>query len=172
MMNQPVPPVDTLPPWRTHALPGLMGMLGPLMSRREAGGWAYAIRLREEHLNQAGVVHGGTLAALMDHALSAIAWDHAGRTPCVTVQLNVNFLAPSRAGQLLVAQGHVDHEAGSLLFLNGSLRADGVLVGSAQGIMKRLGGGVRPHSGSDPDADETMVGAGVRPRMGSDPQTG
>lgn len=124
--------------WRQHKLPGLMGILGPLLSRRDGEGWAYAIRLRDEHLNPAGAVHGGTLAALMDHALSAIAWSHTDKTPCVTIQLNTSFLGPSRSGQLLVAQGRVDRETGSLLFLSGSVYADDVLVGTAQAIMKCL----------------------------------
>jgi uncharacterized protein (TIGR00369 family) len=126
------------PPWRRHAVPGLMGALGPLMSRREADGWAYALELGDAHLNQAGIVHGGTLAALLDHALSAIAWDHTGKTPCVTVQLNVSFLGSSRAGQLLIARGQVDRETTSLLFLTGSVYAENTLVGTAQAIMKPL----------------------------------
>lgn len=126
--------------WRTHDLPGLMGVLGPLLTRREGDQWVYAIRLRDEHLNPARVVHGGTLTTLMDHVLSTVAWDRTGRTPCVTVQLNVSFLGASRAGQLLMARGTVTHEAGSLIFLDGALHADDVLVGTAQAIMKRLKG--------------------------------
>lgn len=130
------PPMES--PWRTHELPGLMGTLGPLLTRREGDQWAYAIRIRNEHLNPAKVVHGGTLTALVDHTLSTIAWDSSGRTPCVTVQLNVNFLGASRSGQLLTARGKVTHETGSLVFLDGTLHADDVLVGTAQAIMKRL----------------------------------
>jgi uncharacterized protein (TIGR00369 family) len=125
--------------WREHDLPGLLGQLGPLLTRRDGDQWAYAIRVRDDHLNQAQVVHGGTITALMDLALSTIAWDRAGRTPCVTVQLNVNFLGASRSGQLLTARGKVSHEAGSLIFLDGTLHADEVLVSTAQAIMKRLG---------------------------------
>jgi uncharacterized protein (TIGR00369 family) len=115
-----------------------MGTLGPLLTRREGDHWAYAIRVRDQHLNQAQVVHGGTITALMDQALSTIAWDRAGRIPCVTVQLNVSFLDASRAGQLLIARGKVSHQAGSLIFLDGSVYADDVLVGTAQAVMKRL----------------------------------
>lgn len=124
--------------WRTHDLPGLLGVLGPLLTRRDGDQWAYAIRVRDDHLNQAQVVHGGTITALLDHALSTIAWDRAGRAPCVTVQLNVNFLGASRSGQLLIARGKASHETGSLIFLDGTLHADDVLVSTAQAIMKRL----------------------------------
>ncbi|NYT60843.1 PaaI family thioesterase [Alcaligenaceae bacterium] len=132
----PTPPVEGA--WRPHDQPGLMGTLGPLLARREGDQWAYAIRVRNEHLNLAEVVHGGTLTALIDHALGTIAWNSAGKVPCVTVQLNVNFLGSSRLGQLLIARGKISHEAGSLTFLDGTLHADDTLVGTAQAIMKRF----------------------------------
>jgi len=115
-----------------------MSALGPLLSRREGEGWAYGLRIDSRHLNQAGIVHGGTLTALMDQALSTIAWEHAGKTPCLTVQLNTSFLRAARAGQTLSARGTVTHGSGSMLFLDGSIHADDVLVATGQAIMKRL----------------------------------
>lgn len=129
---------STAAAWREHRPPGLMSTLGPLLSRRETEGWAYGLRLDSRHLNQAGIVHGGTLTALMDHALSTIAWEHAGKAPCLTVQLNTSFLRAARAGQLMVARGTVTHSSGSMLFLDGSLHADEVLAATAQAVMKRL----------------------------------
>ena len=132
------PVTDTVPPWREHLPPGLMTTLGPLLSRREACGWAYALQLDDRHLNQAGIVHGGTLTALLDHALSTLAWEHAGKTACVTVHLSTSFLQAARPGQLLVARGGITQSGGSLLFLDGSLQADDTLVATAQAVMKRL----------------------------------
>lgn len=125
-------------PWREHLPPGLMTTLGPLLSRREDGGWVYGLQLDERHLNQAGMVHGGTITALLDHALSTLAWEHAGKTACVTVQLSTSFLQAARPGQLLVARGRVTQSGGSLLFLEGCLQADDTLVATAQAVMKRL----------------------------------
>lgn len=126
------------PTWREHLPPGLLTTLGPLLSRREAHGWAYGLQVDDRHLNQAGIVHGGTLTALIDHTLSTIAWEHSGKTPCLTVQLNTNFLRAAQPGQLLVARGSVTHGSGSMLFLDGSLHVDDTLVATAQAIMKRL----------------------------------
>lgn len=129
---------DTPPAWREHLPPGLLTTLGPLLSRREADTWAYGLRLDSRHLNQAGIVHGGTLTALIDHALSTIAWEHAGKTPCLTVQLSTSFLRAAQTGQTLVARGKVTHGSGSMLFLDGTLHADEQLVATAQAVMKRL----------------------------------
>ena len=130
-------------PWREHHPPGLMSALGPLLSRREGDAWVYGLQLDSRHLNQAGIVHGGTITALLDHALSTIAWDYSGKVPCVTVQLNTSFLRAAKPGALLEARGVVTHSSGSLLFLDGSLRAHTLSIATAQAVMKRLSGASR-----------------------------
>lgn len=129
---------STEPEWREHQPPGLLSTLGPLLSRREGQGWVYGLRVDARHLNPAGIVHGGTLTSLLDHALSTVAWEQAGRIPCVTLQLNTSFVRAARPGQLLLARGTVTSSSGSMLFLNGSLHADNELLATAQAVMKRL----------------------------------
>lgn len=124
--------------WRPRIVPGLIGLVGPLYTRQEAGGWAYALLPSTAHLNPAGLVHGGLLATLADHALSAIAWQASGRVPCVTVQLDTQFLAAAQAGQLLEARGRVLRATGSLVFLQGAISVAGEEVLSASAIVKRL----------------------------------
>ena len=125
-------------PWREHSLAGLMGTLGPLLTRREGETWAYGLNIDERHLNQAGMVHGGTLTTLMDQALSALAWEKSGKRPCVTVQLNMNFLQPGRVGDTLVARGRVTHQSGSMLFLDGDIQCGDTVLATGQAILKRL----------------------------------
>ena len=124
--------------WREHHPPGLMAALGPLLSRPEGDSWVYGLALDSRHLNPGGIVHGGTLTALMDHALSTLAWAHSDKTPCVTVQLNTSFLRAAKAGQVLSARGKVTHSTGSMLFLDGTLHIDDVLIATGQAVMKRL----------------------------------
>ncbi|MCC2596302.1 PaaI family thioesterase [Pusillimonas sp. MFBS29] len=125
-------------PWREHALPGLIGTLGPLLSKRQNDQWLYGLRVRKDHLNQANIVHGGTITALMDHALSIVGWSHAGKIPCVTVQLNVSFLGAAKEGDLLVAGGRVVRATGSLLFTDGSITVNDNVIATAQAILKRV----------------------------------
>lgn len=127
-----------LPRWREHRPPGLMTTLGPLLSRGGAAGRCFGLRLDERHLNPAGAAHGGTVAALLDQVLSTIAWEANGRNPCVTVQLNVSFVRAAQAGDTLEANGTITHQSGSLIFLDGTLRAGDALVATAQAIMKRM----------------------------------
>lgn len=124
--------------WRSKSLPGFAGLIGPLWARKETDSWAYGLLAAPQHLNPAGVVHGGLLTALMDHALSAIAWEALGRRACVTVQLDTQFLAAARAGQFLEARGRILRETSSLVFMQGELSVKGNAVAAASAVLKLM----------------------------------
>ena len=84
-----------------------------------------AFLAEERHTNPAGIVHGGMLTTLLDHALSVIAWEANERKPCITVALDVQFLAPARPGDFVVAAGRIVRQTSSLVFMQGSLTVDG-----------------------------------------------
>ncbi|MDM0042918.1 PaaI family thioesterase [Variovorax dokdonensis] len=126
--------------WRERTLSGFADRMGPLWTRKEEDGWAYGILAGAEHLNPAGFVHGGVLCALFDHMISAVAWEAAGRQPCVTVQLGTQFLAAAREGQFLEARGRVTRLASTLVFAEGAIATGEVEVlrgTSVQKIMPR-----------------------------------
>ncbi|WP_447991710.1 PaaI family thioesterase [Achromobacter spanius] len=124
--------------WRCKALPGFAGLIGPLWVRKEAQAWAYGLLATADHLNPAGVVHGGLLTALLDHGLSAIAWQALDRRPCVTVQLDTHFLAPARAGQFLEVRGQLLRATSSLVFMRGELSVAGNVVATGAAVLKVL----------------------------------
>ena len=107
--------------WRQRTLGGFADRLGPLWTRKEGDAWAYGILPTDDHLNPAGFVHGGVLCALFDHAVSAIAWEAAGRRACVTVQLNTQFMSAAREGQFLEARGKVVRLTTTLAFVEASI---------------------------------------------------
>jgi len=124
--------------WKPRTLPGFIENAGPLWTRREADGWAYAFVCEARHLNPAQRVHGGALMTLLDHAISSVAWEATGRRPCVTLQLDSQFLAAVEAGQFAEARARVTHQTRGLVFMQGtvSVGAQDVLV--AQAILKIL----------------------------------
>jgi uncharacterized protein (TIGR00369 family) len=121
--------------WTPRTLPGFAGLVGPLWTRREADGWAYAILVEDRHANPAGLAHGGLVSTLADHALSVVAWEANARRPCITVALDVRFLAPARPGDFLVARGRVVRQTGSLAFLDGRITVREVDIATATAIM-------------------------------------
>jgi uncharacterized protein (TIGR00369 family) len=125
--------------WKPRTLPGFIGLIGPLWTRKQGDSWAYGFLAEERHANPAGIVHGGMLTTLLDHALSAIAWEANERKPCITVALDVHFLAPARSGDLVSACGRIVRQTSSLVFMQGSLTVERQEIATASAILKILG---------------------------------
>lgn len=134
--------------WRPRDLPGFIGAAGPLWTRREAQGWAYGLAIGAQHLNPAGVAHGGALVTLIDHTLSTVAWEANQRQPCLSLQLDTQFLAAVHPGQFALAQAHILRQTASLLFMQGQITVNGQPVLTAQALLKRMG---TPAVRRDPD---------------------
>ncbi|PUA96038.1 uncharacterized protein (TIGR00369 family) [Acidovorax sp. 107] len=135
MLDTPSPPAAG---WKARSLPGFIQHAGPLWAKREEHGWAYGFAVGPQHLNPAGAGHGGALMTLMDHALSAVAWEACDRAPCVTLQLDSHFVSPVRAGQFVEARAEVIQRTASLVFMRGELRAGESLVLTAHALLKAM----------------------------------
>lgn len=83
-------------------------------------------------------MHGGVITTLLDHAISAVAWEACARTACVTVQLDTHFIAPVEPGQFAQVRVQLRHRSRSLVFLYAEMMVDGTLMATAQAVMKVL----------------------------------
>ena len=122
--------------WKPRTLDGFIGTVGPLWTRKEPEGWAYGFVPTARHTNPAGIVHGGLLMTLIDHALSAIAWEEASRRACVTIQIDVRFLNAVRPPAFIEARGVVVRRTATLSFAEGRLSVSGTVVVTASAILK------------------------------------
>jgi uncharacterized protein (TIGR00369 family) len=55
----------------------------------------------DEHLNDAGIVHGGAIATLADCAMGSAVCTTLDDEAPLTVEMKVNFLEPAEAGRLV-----------------------------------------------------------------------
>ena len=122
--------------WKQRALGGFIDTAGPLWTRKEEAGFAYGILVEERHLNPGAIVHGGMLGTLMDHAISTVAWQACERAPCITVQLDTHFVGAVKSGEFAQARAEVAHRTRGLIFMRGSVKVQGLLVVSAQAVLK------------------------------------
>lgn len=124
--------------WKQRESKGFMAVAGPLWSRREGDEWAYGMIASDAHVNATGVVHGGMLVSLADQAMSMLVWEAMERTPCVTIQLDTQFLSSARPGDFIQARGRVIRKTRSLVFVQGTLEVNGESVLAATGIWKAI----------------------------------
>jgi uncharacterized protein (TIGR00369 family) len=124
--------------WRRHAPKGFTGLIGPLWSRTEQGILAFGLIAGEDHLNPAGLVHGGMLATLLDQVISTVSWQAVGRLPCVTIQLDARFLSAVKAGAFVEARAEVVKKTREIVFARGELTVSMTIVATGNAVLKIL----------------------------------
>jgi uncharacterized protein (TIGR00369 family) len=96
--------------------------VGPLYA---AASGVLGVRVRERHLNVAGMAQGGFLATLVDVALGRAIREDADAERVATVSLTTDYIRPVPPGAWLEAHTEVDRVGGGLAFADCSLCADG-----------------------------------------------
>ena len=95
--------------------------------------------VRDEHRNTVGYLHGGVISSLLDIA-GAVAGSYgdAKESVSITVNLNVNFMAPHRA-TTVVAEGELVRTTSSLFFAQSRLLdpTSNLLCATATGTFKK-----------------------------------
>ena len=83
-----------------------------------------------------GLVHGGILALLIDHAMGHVANRLAG--PAMTVRLTLRYRRPTPLGVPLTVAARLDRVDGRRLHLSASITAHGQVTVAADAIFLRL----------------------------------
>lgn len=117
---------------------GFMQFAGPTWRRREGGELQLALLTGEQHANRNGVVHGGVILALADHALGMVSLDRTGHSGQVTISLTVQFVSPAALGDFVEVHAEIIRQTRSIVFLRGILRVGSRVVATADGIWKIL----------------------------------
>ena len=94
--------------------------MGPVYTRRtEAGTAIVALRVAHNHLNIAGITHGGMLTTLADSALGInVSMARGRRGGQVTVSLTADFLSAAREGDWLEAHVVITRLGSRLAYAN------------------------------------------------------
>ena len=98
--------------------------------------YEFKTKINENHLNSAGITHGGFIAALADSGLGAAAHKIASGNTCVTISLELKFISKVQVGQELIGFTKIQKKTQSLIFLTCELKADDKIAATASGIWK------------------------------------
>ena len=100
----------------------------------------FEMDIEPHHLNRQASLHGGATATLLDAACGyAGIWSAEGAPirHSLTLSLNINYLAPIRAGRLR-STGRATGGGRGVYFAEARLESDtGLLIATAQGAFKR-----------------------------------
>ena len=119
--------------------PGFMkhngGLLFKVISENE---YTFKTTINKNHLNAAGITHGGFIAAVVDAGAGTAAHRSADNSPCVTISLELKFISAVQLGQELVGKTKIQKKTKSMIFLTCELIAENKIVATASGIWKIL----------------------------------
>ena len=94
--------------------------------------------INENHLNAAGITHGGYLSALIDAGAGTAAHRAADNAPCVTISLDLKFIGTSKIGDEILGHVKIQKKTKSLVFLFCELKCNNKIITSASGVWKIL----------------------------------
>lgn len=119
--------------------PGFMKHNGGLEFRSVSENeYEFKSTINENHLNAAGITHGGYLAALIDAGSGTAAHRVADNAPCVTISLDLKFIDASRTGDTIIGNVKILKKTKTLVFLFCELKSNEKIITSASGVWKIL----------------------------------
>ncbi len=117
--------------------PGFMkhngGVLFRTISENE---YEFKSIINKNHLNTAGITHGGYLSALIDAGAGTAAHRAADNAPCVTISLDIKFIGASKIGDEIIGRTKILKKTNTLVFLFCELKCNDKIITSASGVWK------------------------------------
>ena len=119
--------------------PGFMKHNGGLLFKTVSNDkYQFKTIIKENHLNAAGITHGGFIAAVIDAGAGAAAHRVADNKSCVTISLELKFISAIKLGQELIGITKIQKKTKSMIFLTCELKVSDKIVATASGVWKIL----------------------------------
>ena len=138
-VNDPVVTIESDKFEQISIKPGFMkhngGVLFRTISETE---YEFKSTINENHLNAAGITHGGYLSALIDAGAGTSAHRAANGSPCVTISLDLKFIGASKVGDEITGFTKILKKTNTLIFLFCELKCNDKIITSGSGVWKIL----------------------------------
>ena len=111
------------------------GLLVKKLSETE---FQFKAKVTSNHLNRAGITHGGYIASIIDAGCGSAAHRSVENIPCVTIALDIKFIAATKEGDEILGTATISKKTKSMIFLICTLECDGKVTATASGVWKIL----------------------------------
>ena len=119
--------------------PGFMKHNGGLFFRKISENESeFKTTINENHLNAAGITHGGYISSIIDAGAGTAAHRAANNSICVTVSLDITFIGASKLGDEIFGFTKILKKTKSMIFLICHLQSKEKIIASASGVWKIL----------------------------------
>ena len=111
---------------------------GLSLKRVDSSNYEFSVKVKDYHLNSGKFAHGGFLATIADTGMGTAAHQIAGNKRCVTINLDIKYIAPGQKGDLLLGKVKILKKTKSLVFINCEIVNQEDLIATASGTWKIL----------------------------------
>ena len=119
--------------------PGYMKHNGGLLFRQiSENEYEFKTKIEKNHLNMAGITHGGYIASMIDAGAGTGAHRSTDGKPCVTVSLDIKFIGSTVLGDEIIGFTKIQKVTKSMIFLICHLECKNKIIATASGIWKIL----------------------------------
>ena len=97
----------------------------------------FKTKINKNHLNRAGITHGGYIASIIDAGAGTGAHKVSDNKICVTISLDIKFIGATKLGDEIIGYVNIQKVTNSLVFLICDLKCNGKIIASASGVWKK-----------------------------------
>ena len=116
---------------------GFMKYLGGLdLKKINDTEYEFTLEVKEMHLNTGKIAHGGFLSTIADSGMGTAAHRIAGDRRCVTINLDLKFIAAAKLGEKLTGKIKILKKTKTLVFINCEINSTKGMIVSASGTWK------------------------------------
>ena len=118
--------------------PGFMkhngGLFFRVISETES---EFKTKIKENHLNRAGITHGGYIASIIDAGIGTGVHRTTSNNIFVTISLDIKFIGSSKIGDEIIGKVKIEKITNSLVFASCKLECEDKIIASASGVWKK-----------------------------------
>jgi len=118
--------------------PGFMkhngGLFFKVISETES---QFKTTVNENHLNRAGITHGGYIASIIDAGIGTGVHRTTSNNIFVTISLDIKFIGSSKIGNEILGKVKIEKITNSLVFASCKLECEDKIIASASGVWKK-----------------------------------
>tara|TARA_B100000401_G_C52139223_1_gene408690 strand:- start:157 stop:513 length:357 start_codon:yes stop_codon:yes gene_type:complete len=111
---------------------------GLLFREISSSEFEFKTKIEKNHLNTAGITHGGYISSIIDSGAGTGAHRASGKSLCVTISLDIKFIAATKLGDEIIGFVKILKKTKSMIFLICHLKNNKKIIASASGIWKIL----------------------------------
>jgi len=98
--------------------------------------YEFKTTISENHLNVAGITHGGYISSIIDSGAGTAAHRVANDLQCVTISLDIKFIGTTKLGDEIIGFTKILKKTKNMVFLICHLQSKGKMIAFASGVWK------------------------------------